>query len=41
VTKREDRTPYPMTRVAPTIALLIGIDPPAAAFDTPLLENRP
>jgi hypothetical protein len=32
----EDRTPHPMTRLAPTIAVLLGIDPPAAAFDPPL-----
>ena len=38
-----DPTPYPMTRLAPTIAALLDIDPPASAFDAPLplLEDQP
>jgi predicted AlkP superfamily pyrophosphatase or phosphodiesterase len=36
VKRGEDRTPYAMTRLAPTIAALLEIDPPAAAHDPPL-----
>ncbi len=32
----EDRCPRPMTMVAPSIASLLEIDPPAAAFESPL-----
>lgn len=39
VSRSEDRTPYPMTRLAPTVAQLAGIEPPPSAFDRPLLEN--
>jgi hypothetical protein len=31
-----DRTPYEMTRVAPTVCGLLGIVPPASAYDPPL-----
>ncbi len=32
----QDHTPYPITRVAPTLATLAGIGPPPAALDPPL-----
>jgi predicted AlkP superfamily pyrophosphatase or phosphodiesterase len=36
-----DRRPVDMTRVAPTLAALLGIPPPAAAFDAPLPAADP
>jgi predicted AlkP superfamily pyrophosphatase or phosphodiesterase len=36
VRRGEDRTPYAMTRLAPTIAALLAIAPPTAAYDPPL-----
>src|SRR5262249_24351337 len=36
VRRAEDRNPYLMTRLAPTISALIAIPPPAAAYDEPL-----
>lgn len=36
-----DRRPVEMTRVAPTVAALLGIPPPAAAYDAPLPAAGP
>lgn len=42
VARRVDPRPYAMTRLAPTIAALLGIQAPAMALDRPLpLENEP
>ncbi len=42
VARRVDSRPYAMTRLAPTIAALIGIQPPAMALERALpLENEP
>jgi predicted AlkP superfamily pyrophosphatase or phosphodiesterase len=36
ITKSEDPRPYPVTAIAPTIAAILGMPPPAAALESPL-----